>query len=279
MRKMLALLLALCLMLGAVPSGLAEETAAALPKIGDVVYGFEAKEMREFPMLGAQIVRFEHQRTGAELFYVANDDTNRVFDLTFFTDAIDNTGLPHVFEHSTLDGSQKYPSKSLFFNLIYQTYNTYMNAQTRDRMTTYPVASLSEAQLLKYADLYTDSCLHPMIMEDESIYREEAWRYRLENADAPLTLEGTVYSEMLGATTLQSAAGQNILRAAFPGSMIGNNHGGEPESIPDMTWDMLKDYHNRYYHPSNCAVYLYGQFAGYVVNIFFPQRKLRILMH
>ena len=263
MRKMLALLLALCLMLGAVPSGLAEETAAALPKIGDVVYGFEAKEMREFPMLGAQIVRFEHQRTGAELFYMANDDTNREFDLTFFTDAIDNTGLPHVFEHSTLDGSQKYPSKSLFFNLIYQTYNTYMNAQTRDRMTTYPVASLSEAQLLKYADLYTDSCLHPMIMEDESIYREEAWRYRLENADAPLTLEGTVYSEMLGATTLQSAAGQNILRAAFPGSMIGNNHGGEPESIPDMTWDMLKDYHNRYYHPSNCAVYLYGQFEDY----------------
>jgi hypothetical protein len=102
---------------------------------------------------------------------IANDDTNRVFDLTFFTDAIDNTGLPHVFEHATLSCSEKYPSAALFFNLSFQTYNTYMNASTSKRFTTYPVASLSEAQLLRFADYYTDSCFHPMIMENESIYR------------------------------------------------------------------------------------------------------------
>ena len=204
-----------------------------------------------------------HDRTGAGFVYIANDDTNRVFDLTFLTDTVDNTGLPHVFEHATLDGSRKYPSKSLFFNLSYQTYNTYMNASTFDRMTTYPVASLSEEQLLRYADYYTDSCLYPMIMEDESIFREEAWRYRLENADADLTIEGTVYSEMLGATTLERMAARNAMRTAFPGSIIGNDRGGLPGEIPNMTWEMLRGYHDKYYHPSNMVAFLYGDFQDY----------------
>ena len=255
MRKLLSLLLALCLAAGCLPA-LAEDA-------GENLYGFTVVEKRDFPMLGAELTLMEHERTGAQLIYIANDDVNRVFDLTFFTDAIDNTGLPHVFEHATLGGSEKYPSKSLFFNLSYQTYNTFMNAMTGNRTTTYPVASLSEAQLLKYADYYTDSCLHPMIMEDESIYREEAWRYRLNDADSPLTIEGTVYSEMLGAMDLQRAAVYNALRAVFPGSTIGNVSGGDPAFIPDMTWDSLRSYHDLYYHPSNCVAYLYGDFEDY----------------
>ena len=232
-------------------------------KTGNVVNGFEVKEVREFPLVGAKIFLFEHQRTGAQLMYIANSDTNRVFDLTFFTRAIDNTGLPHVFEHSTLDGSAKYPSKALFFNLSYQTYNTYMNALTGSLYTTYPVASLSEEQLLRYADYYTDSCLNPTIMTDESIFREEAWRYRLEDMDDELSIEGTVYSEMKGALDLTSTAYTNFLRAAFPGSTIGNVSGGDPDSIPDMTWESLKAYHDLYYHPSNCMAFLYGQFEDY----------------
>ena len=230
---------------------------------GDVIEGFEVLEVREFPLIGGVIVFLEHQQTGAQMMYIANDDTNRVFDLTFFTKSIDNTGLPHVFEHSTLDGSEKYPSKSLFFNLSYQTYQTYMNAATYDCMTTYPVASLSEAQLLKLADYYTDSCLHPMIMEDESIFREEAWRYRMADADAPLTIEGTVYSEMLGAIDLETQAYLNYARATFPGSYLGFESGGEPAHIPEMTWDSLKNYHNLFYHPSNCICYLYGDIEDY----------------
>lgn len=237
--------------------------APAIPTLGATVAGFTVKDIREFPLVGATIYLFEHDRTGAHLMYIANNDTNRVFDLTFFTRAVDNTGLPHVFEHSTLDGSAKYPSKALFFNLGYQTYNTYMNAMTSRLTTTYPVASLSEAQLLKYADYYTDSCLNPTIMEDESIFREEAWRYRMASMDDPLTIEGTVYSEMRGAITLTSAAYTNILRTAFPGSTIGNISGGDPAFIPDMTWESLRDYHNLYYHPSNCIGYLYGQFDDY----------------
>ena len=245
-----------------VPAG-EEKAAVAPPAVGETVEGFTLRDIREFPLVGAQVYFFEHERTGARLTYIANSDTNRVFDLTFFTRAIDNTGLPHVFEHSTLDGSAKYPSKSLFFNLSYQTYNTYMNAMTSSLYTTYPVASLSEEQLLRYADFYTDSCFNPMIMEDEDIFREEAWRYRLADMDSPLTIEGTVYSEMLGAHELFSTSYTNLLRTAFPGSTIGNVSGGEPESIPDMTWEGLQDYHNTYYHPSNCAAYLYGEFSDY----------------
>ena len=151
----------------------------------------------------------------------------------------------------------------MFFNLSYQTYNTFLNAMTGQWYTTFPIASLSEAQLLKLAEFYTDACFYPIIMENERIFRTEAWRYRLESADAPLTIEGTVYSEMLGATTLQQQASTNLMRAAFPGSMAGNESGGDPEAIPDMTWQALKDYHDRYYHPSNSAAYLYGQFEDY----------------
>ena len=239
------------------------ETEKELPAAGDVIENFEVLETRPYEAVDAQVVLFEHQKTGAKVMYIANDDTNRTFDLTFLTHAIDDTGLPHVFEHATLDGSEKYPSKSLFFNLIYQTYNTFMNAMTYDRMTTFPVASLSEDQLLKYADYYTDSCLHPLIMDDESIFREEAWRYRMADEESPLTIEGTVYSEMLGAVTTQTQAAQNFLADAFPGSWIRYESGGNPDVIPEMTYESLKAYHDLYYHPSNCIAYLYGDIENY----------------
>ena len=264
MKKAIALLIALALALGLLPAALAEaESAPALPQVGEVIHGFEVVELRDYPLMDATIVRFTHRQTGAELYYIANDDTNRAFDLTFFTEAIDNTGLPHVFEHATIQGSEKYPGEQMFFNLNYQTYNTFLNAMTGQWYTSYPIASLSEAQLLKLAEFYTDACFNPIIMENERIFRTEAWRYRLESADAPLTIEGTVYSEMLGALTLQRQALINLERAAFPGSMAGNVSGGDPEYIPDMTWQALKDYHDKYYHPSNCAAYLYGQFDNY----------------
>ncbi|MBR6889682.1 MAG: hypothetical protein IKN05_01705, partial [Clostridia bacterium] len=134
---------------------------------------------------------------------------------------------------------------------------------TNKRYTCYPLASLSEAQLLKYADYYADSCFNPTLMENEQVYRTEAWRYRMEDADDPLSIEGTVYSEMQGAWTLQRVANLNALRAMFPGSMAGNDPGGDPDFIPDMTYDMLTGYHDLYYHPSNCVGYLYGQFEDY----------------
>ena len=236
---------------------------ATLPEVGQVICGFKTEEIREFPMLGAQVIHMVHEKTGADFVYVANNDINRYFALTFGTQPIDNTGLPHVFEHATLSGSKKYPSADLFMNLSYQTYQTLMNAYTYDRMTMYPLGSLSQEQLLALADYYVDSCFHPMIMEDESIYRTEAWRYRLEKENKPLTIEGTVYSEMKGAMTLERQANYDWIRAALPGAFLGFNQGGDPDNIPDMTWDSLKAYHDMFYHPSNCLAMLYGQLDNY----------------
>ena len=270
MKKLLSLLLALALFVSVLPA-IAEpapadaDEAAGLPAVGDVVEGFEVKEIRPFEMVGADLVLFEHQKTGAKLLYIANEDTNRAFQLTFPTRPIDNTGLPHVFEHSTLSGSAKYPSTGLWFNLIYQSYQTYMNAYTTDAMTSYPIASLSEEQLLTLADFYTDCCLHPIVKEREDIYRTEAWRYEMEDMDSPLTLNGTVYSEMTGAMDLRESALDNANLVTFPGAALTFNYGGKPEAIPEMTWDALKNYHDTYYHPSNCIAYLYGSFEDYTV--------------
>ena len=260
MKRLISILLTLAMVFGL---GACSVAAVPLRQGGTPdgsEYGFVRRETRDFPLVGAELTVYEHVKTGAKLLYIANSDTNRVFDLCFFTRAEDNTGLPHVLEHAVLKGSEKYPSSGLFFHLLYQTYNTYMNAETGPNYTSYPVSSLSEAQLLAYADFYTDSCLHPRVLEDESIFREEAWRYRLEDADAPLTIEGTVYSEMQAAASLYQSAHYNMLRTAFPGSVAGNVSGGVAEEIPNMRWETLREYHARYYHPSNCTAFLYGKF-------------------
>lgn len=259
MKKILLLLLAVMTALSM--CGLASADSA-LPAVGEVSHGFEVRETRRFEMIGADVILYEHLKTGAQVMYIANDDLNRVFDIVFRTPTLDNRGIPHVFEHSTLDGSRKYPSKTLSMNLSYQTYNTYMNASTYNFMTTYPIASLSEDQLLLYADYYSDCCFNPIVYDDESIFREEAWRYAMSSPEDDLTIAGTVYTEMKGAYTLASAASFNFKGTIFPGAYCANVHGGIPTQIPEMNWDDLKAYHTAYYHPSNSLTYLYGKFEN-----------------
>ena len=265
MKKLLSLFLILALLLGAVPAtGEAlpsgeTESHAGIPVPGDVVEGFEVKEIREFGIYGAQLVYFEHQRTGAKVLWIANSDTDRGFCMSFPTRPLDDTGLPHIFEHATMFGSEKYPSSDLFFGLSYQTYNTFMNAQTADALTQYPVASLSEGQLLSLADYYVDSCFHPMIMKDESIFRTQAWHYDLPAMDGEMTYEGVVYSEVQGLMSLESMALEYANDITFPGAALSYSYGGLPEHIPEMTWEDVKAFHDRYYHPSNSFTVLYGK--------------------
>jgi len=271
MKKLLALLLCLtmCLPAAAAFGEAAEATEEPIltevdlseyktPEVGETVNGFELKSVTPFEMIGAELYVYEHVKTGAQLVHISNEDNSRYFVMSFATPTENDKGTPHVFEHAVLDGSEKYPSKTLFFNLIYQTYNTDLNASTANSYTYYRMGSLSEEQLLKYVEYYTDSVLHPMLLEDESIFKEEAWRYELADADADLTLAGTVYSEMLGAMTLDSTALLNYYGLIFPGSHSSHEHGGLPADIPDLTWDDIKNFHAEYYHPSNATAFLYG---------------------
>lgn len=257
MKKLLSLLMAAVMLCSVCGFAFAEDTA--LPQAGDQVNGFTVTDVRRFELIGADMITYVHDQTGAIVVHLSNNDTNRVFDITFRTPTLDNKGIPHVFEHATLGGSAKYPSASLFFNMLYQTYNTYMNAATYNVMTTYPVASLSEEQLLKYADFYTDSCFNPMIYENEDLFREEAWRYVMATPEDDLTIAGTVYSEMQGSNTLSAIASLNFEGTLFPGAANGKSHGGLVSDIPTMTWEDLKNYHTAYYHPSNSLTILYGK--------------------
>lgn len=259
MKKNLAVLLSLLLVLAAA-FALAEN---ALPQPGDVISGFEVREVGTFSLVNADSVLLEHQKTGALVRLLLNDDNNRMFQLAFRTPAESEKGTSHIFEHVTLLGSERYPSSSLFFSLGAKTYNTFMNAMTSSKMTTYPVSSLSEAQLLQYADFYTDSCLNPLIMTQRDAFDTEGWRYALSSADAPLTYDGTVYTEMGGSLDLESMAYYNAAKAAFPGSYYSNVTGGIPDVIPQLTWEDVTDYHSRYYHPSNSLAMLYGSFDDY----------------
>ena len=255
-KRILSILVAVAMVFALLPPVYGQDAGF---QVGDSRCGFTVTDVRTFPLIDADVITLRHDKTGALVMLLLNEDTNRVFEINFRTVAENNEGIPHVFEHATLDGSEKYPSKALFFNLSYQTYNTYMNAGTYSIMTAYPMASLSEEQLLKLADYYLDACFYPTLMTDESIFREEAWRYELTDKDAPLTLNGTVYNEMKGALTLSEAAMYNYYRSIAPGSVQGNVFGGDPDFIPDMSWQSLKDYHDTYYHPSNSLSVLYGK--------------------
>lgn len=232
--------------------------ALALPAVGDTLHGFTVQEIRDERLIDAKTVTMTHDKTGATVLYIAADDVDCSFDISFRTPNLNDKGIPHVFEHITISGSEKYPAQNLFFPLITQTYNTFVNAMTYPKMTTYPMASMSEDQLLLLSDYYLDGVFHPMVYNDERYYQREAWRYELTDKDEPLTLSGTVYNEMRGNDNIQSAANYDLLETLYPDSIVANVNGGDPEAIPEMTHQELLDFHDAYYHPSNSLSVLYG---------------------
>lgn len=255
MKKTLCLILALCLVLGLLP---AASAAQALPAAGETVGGFTVTQVGHERLIDSPTVLFTHNKTGGQVLYYASGDTDRAFDITFKTPALDNAGLPHVFEHICISGSQKYPHANLFFPVANQTYSTFVNAMTSNNMTTYPLASLSEDQLYLMTDYYLSGVFQPLLYTEPRLVQREAWRYELTEAEAPLRLSGTVYNEMKGALTIETMAHYNLLDALFPGSLVSNISGGDPEHIPELTQASLLAFHQEYYHPSNALVVLYG---------------------
>lgn len=234
------------------------QAAPALPEQGQSLYGFEVLERGTLDLAGAQTALLEHTRSGAQLLIIQNQDINRSFDITFRTPALDDRGTSHVFEHLCINGSDRYPAQNLFFALSNLTYNTFVNAVTGANLTSYPVASLSEAQLMTMMDCYMSGVLHPLVYEEKRLVDREAWRYELEDEGGEITLNGTVYSEMKGSYNLTGASYLNLKKTLMPGTIAGNVSGGKPEAIPQLAWEDLISYHQSYYHPSNALIILYG---------------------
>ena len=199
----------------------------------------------------------EHKKTKARLFLMANDDENKVFCIGFRTPPDNDCGLPHILEHSVLCGSEKFPLKDPFVELVKGSLNTFLNAMTYPDKTVYPIASCNEKDFQNLMDVYMDAVLHPNIYKEEKIFRQEGWHYELESETAPLIYNGVVYNEMKGAySSPESLLDSMTQKTLFPDNCYGKDSGGDPAYIPDLTYEKFLDFHRTYYHPSNGYIYL-----------------------
>ncbi|MCR5832191.1 MAG: insulinase family protein [Lachnospiraceae bacterium] len=234
------------------------DTHAFPTKEKEKIDGFTLKETADFATFDAKVFVYEHNRTGAKVEFIQNDDPDKAFMLKFDTRVDNNKGTAHVFEHSATNGSEKYPSRSLTMALFNRGYVTYGNALTEDCCTLYPISSLSEKELLKLSDYYTDLCFNPLMLENEDIFSTEAWRYTLHSPEEDIGIAGTIYSEMNGKYTAGREAITKAFELLYPGGPSSYDIGGVPSEILKLSYDEVKDFHEKYYHPSNCTAYLYG---------------------
>jgi len=228
-------------------------------KIGDIVNGFKLLEEREIRELRSRSLLFEHVKTGARLFKLENDDDNKVFSIAFRTPPHNDTGLPHILEHSVLCGSRKFPSKEPFVELIKGSLNTFLNAMTFSDKTMYPVASKNKKDFFNLMDVYLDAVLYPNIHSDEKIMQQEGWHYELDEKDGEIIIKGVVYNEMKGAfSSPVRKLYSDIESCLYPDTAYAHESGGDPEAIPNLTLKEFREFHKKYYHPTNSYIYLYG---------------------
>jgi Zn-dependent M16 (insulinase) family peptidase len=232
------------------------------------------------PELNSVARLYVHKRTGARLLSIINDDENKVFSINFRTPLKDSTGVAHIIEHSVLNGSEKYPVKEPFVELLKGSLATFINAFTYPDKTCYPVASQNVQDFYNLIDVYMDAVLHPLISEQTLM--QEGWHYELEDPSQPLTYKGVVFNEMKGAySSPEGVLETKVLNSLFPRHVYGVDFGGDPRHIPDLTYENFKAFHERYYHTSNAFIFFYGNddpekrlklMEGYLK----PYKKLRV---
>lgn len=220
---------------------------------------YEVLEQRPLDDLHSEGCILRHKKSGARIAVIANDDDNKVFYVGFRTPPEDSTGVPHIIEHTVLCGSDKYPVKDPFVELVKGSLNTFLNAMTYPEKTIYPVASCNDKDFQNLMSVYMDAVFHPNIYKYQEIFKQEGWHYELEDEDSPITINGVVYNEMKGAfSSADDVLQRQILNSLFPDTSYRNESGGDPDFIPDLTYEAYLDFHRRYYHPCNSYIYLYG---------------------
>lgn len=213
----------------------------------------ELKDINSFGTL------LKHTKSGAKVLLLKNDDENKSFCIGFRTPPYDDTGLPHILEHSVLCGSRKFPVKEPFVELMKSSLNTFLNAMTFPDKTIYPVASCNDKDFRNLIDVYMDAVLYPNIHSKEEIFKQEGWHYELESKDDEIIYNGVVYNEMKGAFSSPDAIlERESTHSLFPDTAYGVESGGDPEFIPTLSYEKFKEFHKKYYHPSNCYITIYG---------------------
>ena len=231
-------------------------------------HGFELIREHDVPEINSTARLYRHAATGAELLSLVNSDENKVFGVSFATPPTDSTGVAHILEHSVLCGSRKYPIKEPFVELMKSSLNTFLNAMTFPDKTCYPVASQNVQDFYNLIDVYLDAVFHPRLTPQ--IFQQEGWHYELDSPEAPLIYKGVVFNEMKGDySSPDSMLRELSQRSLYPDITYGLDSGGDPKHIPDLSYDELKAFHQRHYHPSNAKFFFYGDDD--------PEERLRLL--
>jgi presequence protease len=233
-----------------------------------VTHGFELLRKQKLSEINSTAHYYRHVATGAELISLLNTDENKVFGVSFSTPPSDSTGVAHILEHSVLCGSRKYPIKEPFVELLKSSLNTFLNAMTFPDKTCYPVASQNLQDFYNLVDVYLDAVFHPRLTPQ--IFQQEGWHYELDTPDAPLAYKGVVFNEMKGGySSPDSMLREWSQQSLYPDITYGFDSGGDPKHIPDLTYEQLKAFHARHYHPSNAKAFFYGDDD--------PEERLRLL--
>ncbi len=229
---------------------------------------FNLVKEQNIPELNAAAKLCIHKRTGARLLSIINDDENKVFSINFRTTPKDSTGVPHILEHSVLAGSEKYPVKEPFVELLKGSLATFVNAFTFPDKTCYPVASQNLQDFYNLIDVYMDAVLHPLL--DEQTLMQEGWHYEINDASEPLTYKGVVFNEMKGVySSPDDVLETRVIQSLFPKHFYNVDYGGDPRHIPDLTHENFKAFWETYYHPSNSFIYFYGNDD--------PEKRLKLM--
>jgi Zn-dependent M16 (insulinase) family peptidase len=230
--------------------------------------GFDLLRDEQIEEINTRARLYRHAATGAQVLSLENDDENKVFGITFRTPSADSTGVAHILEHAVLGGSQKYPLKEPFVQLVKGSLNTFLNAMTYPDRTVYPVASTNLQDFYNLVEVYLDAVFHPLITRHH--LDQEGWHYEVDHADAPLHYKGVVFNEMKGAySSPDSVLYRTSQQSLFPDNAYGFDSGGDPTVIPELTYAQFTQFHRTYYHPSNALIYFYGDDD--------PAERLRIL--
>ncbi|KAM0283408.1 hypothetical protein ACHAQH_002531 [Verticillium albo-atrum] len=238
---------------------------AQYPKAGEKLHGFTLLRSKHVPELKLTALHLQHDKTGADYLHIARDDSNNVFSIGFKTNPPDDTGVPHILEHTTLCGSQKYPIRDPFFKMLPRTLSNFMNAFTASDHTFYPYSTTNAQDFKNLMSVYMDATLHPLLKKTD--FTQEGWRIGPENPqamqtaeatpeDSKLVFKGVVYNEMKG----QMSDAGYLFYIRFQDRIFPdiNNSGGDPQKITDLTYEQLSEYHAKHYHPSNAKLFTYG---------------------
>jgi Zn-dependent M16 (insulinase) family peptidase len=240
----------------------AEETGTQCGlNIGQECDGFHIEQITPLPELRATAIRATHKKSGARILHLhAPADSENCFAVTFPTPPADDTGVPHILEHAVLGGSKKYPVREPFFEMIKMSMATFINAMTAQAYTVYPVASNVKKDFFNLSEVYLDAVFHPLLTED--IFWREGHHFAFENnadTSTPLKVSGIVYNEMKGASSISEGLMWQLAGCGlFPDTPLGRDAGGDPEHIPDLTYEQFLRFHRELYHPSNGLFFIYG---------------------